>query len=973
MGARIIGWIDLAQWSSRVEAEGVEGAALALGSIIVDFMSGRFNDDSLPDGVGVLGRQHPTMLETSAARVLMWSHGTIVEVDVDVDVDAASVREWLSLEGDTLSDGAKAQLFVADWDVLGAFNHDDIGAVISLGRQMLQTLGQPGGTRLSGNAAIAESGPAVPLYGSCVIVYARYELMLLEDLDPATRERIVESLIEPRGGSLAADNPSDAAPVLQGFLLEASSDSPDVFIPAGPGSTTVLFGRNGAGKTLLLEAVLNRLAIAHKSAASLTKQVDSLPKVTILLDAKSQERAPRLFTLLFAHIGWSPYGPLSPLARRRINQVIPSWSSIDDRPETAEGLKVSELAGRPLAELRDAVRAATLSQSVWGADDAVGYLIDLLLRGSCLALDSSGRVGLAVDFDRPTGEDQRAAQRLLEPEFRQRAAGRILEGVDLLLLQVAEGIIGERRTPLVSLPCWVGSGLPEGYRFGDSSEWPKIGDELLAQLVDALPVPVVYDRGESGRQEASGRAEEATLRVLDSFGRRAKGGSAEEHPFHNDPLLDPVLAALATRANQLLPRFVSEQWQLEIRKSPPSQWHRHRLTVALNNTSRTESLDTAPAGVRSWGLAALRFAEADLLACSWTASTEPRKELATIGPKVLRVRLPSSMEVTRGSFFERAEPETLRPDTDQPRNLLFFLDEPEAHLHVTAQEDVARLVQNIAQASSGALVATHALAFLDNPSQSSTVITLARDGNALVASQAGGLAELLDRADSLGIRRSALAQTCRAVLFVEGKNDERVLRRYAGIDFDREFILISILQGHEGARTAAEFEFVNQLRVPAVILLDHVNSDLLEEMLNNRGRVRNPRGEIKTLEVLDEALRKRNRSAISLTFDGLDIVCAIPGREIGAALERLGGLKWQGWRTVNDEADRRWKQNREKFKDVFSDLTGFSVERVIDECVDNGEGDVSPVLKGILSKLTEELKRDGGIRPELLRPGLHPI
>ncbi len=109
-----------------------------------------------------------------------------------------------------------------------------------------------------------------------------------------------------------------------------------------------------------------------------------------------------------------------------------------------------------------------------------------------------------------------------------------------------------------------------------------------------------------------------------------------------------------------------------------------------------------------------------------------------------------------------------------------LLDEPEAHLHLSAQRDVVQVAAELSASGAGAIVATYSLAFLNDRAGRSTVITVTRRDGETELSAPSGLSDLVRRAEALGVPPSAFASACRGVIAVKGINDLSMLRQYGG-------------------------------------------------------------------------------------------------------------------------------------------------------------------------------------------------
>ena len=111
---------------------------------------------------------------------------------------------------------------------------------------------------------------------------------------------------------------------------------------------------------------------------------------------------------------------------------------------------------------------------------------------------------------------------------------------------------------------------------------------------------------------------------------------------------------------------------------------------------------------------------------------------------------------------------------------MILLDEPDAHQHVILQEQVYDLVRKVARERGGqVIVATHSEIILDS-TEPARVIGLCGDApRALVnKTERDQLREALKRVTTTEL---LLAQEIGAVLYVESKADERILREWAEI------------------------------------------------------------------------------------------------------------------------------------------------------------------------------------------------
>jgi hypothetical protein len=290
--------------------------------------------------------------------------------------------------------------------------------------------------------------------------------------------------------------------------------------------------------------------------------------------------------------------------------------------------------------------------------------------------------------------------------------------------------------------------------------------------------------------------------------------------------------------------------------------------------------------------------------------------------------------------------------------VIYLLDEPEAHLHLTAQRDITATAAALADNSCGVLTATHSLHFLDTRSALAKVVTLDASHGKVQPSSWTGLTDLTEHAEALGISPSALAMACRGVLVVEGPHDKEVIRRYGDIDLDKERILIVPLQGIEGAAGIAELEFLHSLRIPIHVLPDHVRADAIRDIADGkaRGGLTKEEQELKSLHEalrkLHSSLKQRRVQVNVLAFPHIDIIRAVPEQEINWALRQLGRPPFSGWKPLDEHARAERKRSGQKFKETFRQDTGADVGQVLNRLIGGDRhGPRSPELHGLLSQL----------------------
>jgi ABC-type hemin transport system ATPase subunit len=934
-----LAWIDVTYWQQVQSARGSREAERSLGAALTSLLDIRPVDE-LPEGVGVLGGSDAVDLH-GFARLLDWTGSELDFYDVGTDI--ADIDAAFDLAQRPTAGPAPVLIVQTEVSSVGGYTDP-----ATLGELLFELIDKPDRVPSYRPNLEVQLCATVARGSSTLLAWYGMYAFVLAELDPAKKHAFRAQLAAP--GRKALSVPSEDAPLsLVGFRLQGAALAGQPFVPVEPGVMTVLFGKNGAGKTLILNSVAAALTAINTPRYSVNRS-DHLPRCDVVLRSASQDASPNLFKLVLAHMGWSPLAPASNETAREMQMRMPAWSSLDETPPDADGLTPIELADSPLDRLREVLVEAIAATSAWGDTEHTRRMLDAVMRSPAVVWTAEGSVALAVlpaDLD----------DSLVETAYRMLDQIPMMEGkalrhpADIALLDLANTLVGRRPPAPVSLsPTPVLSIAEVGLRVSDRSDWLALGRRLHDVVRQSSPSAIPFTSAMPSSEKAEIVAEEAIIRLLEQFGR--EDTSEATHPFFEDPLLDPVVDALNARMNALLPSFVVDFGTLKVSVTSPAEWHRRRTRVVFQpGTGAEVDADDAPAGFRTWALAVLRFAEAQLLTAGWAADSRHYGAFVA-GTNDHRVQF-GGLDVHRGTAFNDAEPSSLRPQFPSSSRLVYLLDEPEAHLHLTAQHDAADVAGQLASAGQGVLVATHSLAFVDQPPGRTNFITLVSAGGVATFDTAGGLRSLTDRASELGIRPSSLAQACRGVLVVEGKNDVEILQRYGGYDLNEHFIVLAVLQGHHGATGLAELEFVHALQIPIVVMLDHVRRTVLEEALaNNVGRLN---AEEHTLVALHQSLVGNRLAAFVLPFAKVDIVCAVPDDEMQWAFDQLGGHEFAGWASFTERASEAFEKSGVKFKEFFERETGTTVERVIRTLVSGDRRGESRVLKEALTVLIDSL------------------
>jgi hypothetical protein len=917
-------WVDDEKWLARA-AHDREGAVVLLGTVVRDLLAPAPHEARDDVGAFAYDEESPAAEISYEPKVFVWNGPGLRQESTRTEDD---VRAALGMDPPTPGPSSPCTIVSIEGDFADRVDPEVLGAGIFRLLDDDDRSVELGSTWLRRQIRVDR-------LEQCVLVWYRGALRDPTSLSPDERHEVISSR-RPR--ARRSEPEKTERPNLAGFLFSASQ-SERFFVPAGPATTTCLFGRNGAGKTLVLDGMTAALAALAGVPVETTKEDPPQPRV--VLSWASQDSSPRLFRALLAGIGWSPMSPLSAEAITTLNARLPAWRGEAARPPNADGLDVNSLAETPLDVLQSHLIDSILETSAWGDSNDVRTLASALLQSPTIAVTSDWH----VSFGTHPSESRHLvdpAQSLLE-RLRHKAGG--VTRTDFALYKVAEAAVSGG-APAFAFEYQVCP--PKDFGFDPGSGWYEVGFEVQSELRRSVPLPVLF----AGSIESiDQQVEMLLLEALDAIEQRP---ASTAHPFADSTVLAALVGEVNERVARIVPEFVRAGGHIEVSVRPQSEWHAARVEVAFADPhARAVPLERAPAGVRSWGIAAIRFAIAQAQTGTWSAQT-PTGRLAIDSGSKETDSTGRGLSLPRRVMFEHAEPSSVTVSDQAPIPLLYILDEPEAHLHLTAQTDAALAAKRLAAEGQGAIVATHSLAFINPVSGLDHVVTLSSaEENGVSAHSSSSLSSLRARADEVGIPPAALAQACRGVLVVEGKDDIEVIKRFGGVDLDEYFVVMVALTGYYGVASIPELEFLFTLDIPIAVLLDHVRRSVLNELLAGTRRG-DATGEERALVALDQSLRAHRLGAFALPFPKVDIVCAVPDDDMEWAVEQLGGL-FAGWPDVEARADADYQSSGIRFKESFKQQCGVTVTTVLKKLVEGDRRGDSAVLRNPLSNLLDAL------------------
>jgi len=343
-------------------------------------------------------------------------------------------------------------------------------------------------------------------------------------------------------------------------------------------------------------------------------------------------------------------------------------------------------------------------------------------------------------------------------------------------------------------------------------------------------------------------------------------------------------ARLSEEATKLAPGFVKRSYRIEIRALEPKWWDFNggaRLRVALVPHDEKTDEGWAPGG---YGLQAVG---AGLRIWATFAVYEAVRRLAD----------------------------------DHERTTLFVFDEPERHLHPTAQREAAKFIADIVRDGASVILATHAPAFLNERIPFSRLVRLERVKGTThaIPFEPGLLSEIERHAAQLGLTRADLIQLTRGALLVEGAHDRIVVESFFGRQLADAGVRILVLRGADNAIALPDAELLHKLEIPLFLMLDNtsaLHAELLNQGRRHTGGSKRPTKEERIHAAVAEAARFKGLPVTHVPLELPDIVWAIPEQAIREDLP-----DFPGWDQVTAAIRRR----QGKIKDILRELYGVDV------------------------------------------------
>ncbi len=293
--------------------------------------------------------------------------------------------------------------------------------------------------------------------------------------------------------------------------------------------------------------------------------------------------------------------------------------------------------------------------------------------------------------------------------------------------------------------------------------------------------------------------------------------------------------------------------------------------------------------------------------------------------------------------FVRLNSETLATAMT-PSITLDVYDEPERHLEIRAQRAVRR---GLAAAEELTVIATHSHVLLGSADWQH--VHVARDGSGEVSTKTfdpSKLDVLSSVARDIGLTSGELLSRYSFVLIVEGVVDQIVLEGLHGRQLREAGVLLLPLEGVDEAKSLLELRLIGTLwDIDCGLLADNTREDWLEHRSSRPAKSKEER----VISGLAQLLRKRGKKMAFFGLEQADII-----RYVDEDRMRDRFPEFSGWADVDREARGRG------FKQALQEACGVRVDaghvqQVVKAMAQTGRShpEIDRVVEQVLSKARE--------------------
>lgn len=373
------------------------------------------------------------------------------------------------------------------------------------------------------------------------------------------------------------------------------------------------------------------------------------------------------------------------------------------------------------------------------------------------------------------------------------------------------------------------------------------------------------------------------------------------------PYIEDAVRRVEARANEIAPSFISE-WYIRVAVAPPSTWkaNQPRITTYLEGRRRVP-LQDAGSGISRWAALSLRIACLDILHSGFVGLDGFEYlelfALGEVGPEIDR-------------FVEvRARLNRVHQDFGS-LNVVLLADEPEAHLHPHAVKSVAKWISELAPRVSAVVVASHHPTFLDLSAFGIRKYALLTGEHRIEARQwhltdQGTVRQL---ASEVGITAGDLLLMSKYILFVEGPHDEVVLGEFFGDWLTDNGIRVIPAHGAYNLEMLTRLEIVWDLGIPVGVLFDDVKSDRPDGKASH------------TESIIERIKREATLKNATIQFFGLPAWDILMYLDDGICADYASG-SFPGWTNALAICPDEILKSGTKFKKWITESFGLQLDR----------------------------------------------
>jgi len=439
---------------------------------------------------------------------------------------------------------------------------------------------------------------------------------------------------------------------------------------------------------------------------------------------------------------------------------------------------------------------------------------------------------------------------------------------------------------------------------------PRIHDQILHSPPLLNDVPYEWDCEVCMDADHAARVDPSIYEEIGFFPENKTWLEEQDGWYRIRPSLRAALSIVEEEANRSLPQFLSEIGVVQLTFSPTTEWggdHFARCEVRFREFATVPS---GPGGAEK---------ERDIDALSASEDPVAGLRISQLGQGIQRwIAIAVRIAINRCAdgevhltepidFMELndQQPIGLSYQAESLRPRILLIDEPEQHLHISAQHQAALWCMSQARSNHAVLVASHSPAFAALPPERATTCVVRRINRQTTVQPLepihgpDAVARAQELGFELGMGRTALAQFTRAVLVVEGEWDRRLLYHFFGRDLASQRVLVVPLQGSDELLALADAAVIPALGVPVVALLDEVRAVSVADIATLKP----------PLSKAERGLRDLSAALgadLSLVrYEDPDIICALPEAAVHRAFP---SAKFPGW----DELLGSWSQTRQR-------------------------------------------------------------